>query len=117
MPIWLVIVTTAMGSTGLFAFLQYLISRHDNRKGVFRKILDKLDEHDGLFLKSEKDSIRTQLLLMITDYPEDKAQILELGEHYFKDLNGNWYLSAIFQNYLRDCNIPTPPWFNANHRA
>ena len=46
-----------MGSTGFFAFLQFLVQRHDSKKGQMAQILKKLD-------KNERDSIRTQMLLL-----------------------------------------------------
>ena len=104
MPIWLTIVTACIGSTGLFAFIQFLITRHDNKKGQMAEIQNKLH-------KLEKDSIRTQLLVLMSDYPEDKQQIMMLGEYYFDELKSNWYMTGIFQNYLERNNIPTPPWF------
>ena len=48
---------------------------------------------------NEKDNLRTQLMVMIKDYPYETSDILRLGEHYFKDLNGNSDVipSAIFR--------------------
>jgi len=96
-----------MGSTGFFLFLQFLIQRHDDRKGKIALILKKLD-------KNEKDNIRTQLLLMISDYPEERQEILTLAQYYFRDLKGNWYASSIFRKYLNDNRIEPPIWFNHN---
>jgi len=92
-----------MGSTGFFAFLQFLIVRHDNKRGQMARILKQLD-------KNERDNIRTQMLLLMSDYPEERAELFRLAEYYFKDLHGNWYMTMLFKSYLKENNLPTPEW-------
>ena len=106
------IIATALGSGALFAFIQFLITRHDRKK----------DEKDGLrkdvkdlkhaAMISERDSCRTQLLMLIADYPDQEAEILKLGQHYFKDLKANWYMTALFQGWCGKRGIEIPAWAN-----
>lgn len=107
MPIWLSIVLGFVGSAGVFGFVEFLIRRHDEKKGLFKALFKRMD-------KIEKDSVRTQLLLLISDYPNEKQQIMMLAEYYFVTLKSNWYLTGIFQSYLDKNNIPIPKWFKAN---
>jgi len=100
---------TALGSVGFYSFIQFLITRKDNRNVLLKTILKKLD-------KSEKDSCRTQLLVLMSDYPLEKQEIFTLAEHYFVDLHGDWYMTSLFRNYIRETGIEAPIWFdNAMH--
>ena len=106
MPIWLTILVSCIGTGGVLGFFQFLIQRHDNRKGMLIKIVEEQK-------KAEKDSIRTQLLLMMSDYPNEHQEILLLAFRYFHDLKSNWYLTSLFENYLKRENLPMPHWFES----
>lgn len=97
-------VISAMTSGGVLAFLQFLITRHDDRKGI-GKTLKKL----------EKDGLRTQLLMLILLQPDDQTEILTLGERYFRKppfgLDGNWYMTGIFSKWCKSRNLE-PDWFD-----
>ena len=94
------IVVAILASNALFAFIQFLISRHDTKKNI-----------KGTLIKLEKDGLRTQLLLMILLKPEEKKEILTLAEHYFVDLKGNWYMTDVFDKWcLEECGS-RPEWF------
>ena len=94
------IVLAILASNGFFALLQYLITRHDTKKNIRGK-LDRL----------EKDGLRTQLLLMILMKPQEKQEIMTLGQHYFVDLKGNWYMTDIFDKWLEEECDSRPQWF------
>lgn len=96
-------VVAVLASNGLFAFIQYFITRHDSRKNVSGR-LDKL----------EKDGLRTQLLLMILMRPEEKKEILTLAQHYFVDLKGNWYMTDVFDRWCENECGSRPEWFKSN---
>lgn len=95
------IVVAILASNALFAFLQFLITRHDTKKNV-----------KGKLKTLEKDGLRTQLLLLILIQPDEQQEILTLAEHYFKDLHGNWYMTSIFNKWLTKSEIAEPEWFN-----
>lgn len=99
----LIAVISAMTSGGVLAFIQFLITRHDNRKGI-----------GSTLKKLEKDGLRTQLLLMILMKPEEKKEILTLAQHYFVDLEGNWYMTDIFKKWLKEKGHSNPEWFKTN---
>ena len=56
---------------------------------------------DGL----ELDSTRTQLLTLISDYPNNESEILKVAYHYFKVLNGDWYMSELFSKWATQKGI------------
>ena len=101
-----------LGSNALTVILTAIITALNNRKGRLRKIEDTQDEIVSSLKTAEKDALRTQLLLMIADYPEERTEILKLAQHYFKDLEGNWTATAIFNTWLHKYyNGATPEWF------
>lgn len=105
------IIGAALGSAALFTFIQFLITRHDNKKGETAFIKNELKEIREKQAKGEKDELRTQLLLMLADYPEETVEIMKIAEHYFSDLDGNWYLTSLFNKWLIARNIAKPEWF------
>lgn len=113
MPIWASILLGFVGSAGLFGFAEFLIKRKDDKNNVLGQILTKLEGLSKRLDKAEKDALRTQLLLMISDYPHEHQEILLLAHRYFCDKKGNWYLTSIFENYLKSERIPFPNWFNS----
>lgn len=94
------IVLAILASNGFFALVQFLITRWDTKKSIKGK-LDHL----------EKDGLRTQLLLMIMLKGDEKKEILTLGQHYFDDLKGNWYMTDIFNKWLEEKGHSKPDWF------
>lgn len=81
--------------------LIYLINRHDERTGIIKR-LDR----------NERDNCRIQLLIMLNHYPTEISEIMTLAERYFKDLNGDWYMTSIFNKWLESNGIARPEWFN-----
>lgn len=105
----IIAIVSALTSGGFLAFIQFLITRRDQKdeiKEVLEEIKDRLD-------KNEKDTIRNQLLFLICLRPQEKQEILKLGEHYFKDLHGNWYLTSMFNKWLVEHRVAKPEWFNS----
>lgn len=99
------IISIIFGTAGVIGFVQFLISRRDKRNDLLGKIDKKLD-------KIERDNCRTQLLLLLSDYPGNNKEILELAQHYFFDLKGDWYMSSLFAEWLNQHGIEIPPWFD-----
>lgn len=96
------IILTVIGSNALFAFIQFLITRHDTKKSI-----------KGKLTLLEKDVLRTQLLLLILLKGEEKQEILTVAEHYFKDLHGDWYMTSIFNKWLKEKTLAEPEWFSS----
>lgn len=92
-----------------------LILERKKIKEGSRKELNEIKEQlnnlkDQLKLQ-EKDSLRTQLMVMIKDFPDETSDILRLAEYYFTTLGGNWVLTDIFSNWALKNNVTTPSWF------
>lgn len=78
------------------------------------EVLQKVEILEKRSKTAEKDALRTQLLMMIADYPEEKTEILKLSQYYFSDLHGNWTATAIFNSWLEKYNVARPEWFNTS---
>lgn len=109
MTVLVAIISGGIGAlvSGVFA----LINRYLDRKD--QPIKARFDDIDHRLEKSEKDSVRTQMLVLISDYSGDKAEILEAARHYFVDLHGDWYMTPIFNRWLEDQKIGKPEWFDS----
>ena len=88
---------------GFMGFLQFLITRKDGKNTDMKRIKDFME-------KSEKDSCRTQMLLLMSSYPDEKLELLRLAQHYFVDLKGDWYMTSLFNKYLVANSIEIPEW-------
>lgn len=100
------IILAVLGSTALSSLIQFLIKRYDDKKNANFNVKEKL-------ATLEKDTLRTQMLLLILMKPEEKKEILTIGEHYFKTLKGDWYMTSIFNKWLESSGTAEPEWFEA----
>lgn len=98
------IILAVLGSTALSSLIQFLIKRYDEKKDAKFNVKEKLTT-------LEKDVLRTQMLLLILMKPEEKKEILTVGEHYFKELKGDWYMTSIFNKWLESSGTAEPEWF------
>lgn len=69
--------------------------------------------------RAERDNCRIQMLIMMMHYQYETEQIMRLAEHYFKPkceggLEGDWYMTGIFNNWLTENKIGKPEWFNSS---
>lgn len=75
------------------------------------RLQKELEEIKSAVKLNEKDNLRTQLLVLIKNYPYHTSDIIRLGEHYFKDLDGNWVLTDIFAGWAAGQGVVVPDWF------
>lgn len=99
------IILAVIGSEALWGFLKFLITRKDRKEDKLVKIEEKLD-------RLERDSCRTQILMLMSDYPSNIEEIMKISEHYFKDLSGDWYLTSLFKKWLSAKHLGKPDWFD-----
>ena len=96
--------------TGLFQLLQ---TRKSRKNGLESKV-DKIAAEQDTIIKAqqrhEKDILRVELKLMISDFPDKEDDILRIGEHYFGE-GGNWVMWAVFKQWLDDRGLEPPVWF------
>lgn len=105
------LIAIVLGSEAVTVVITAIITAIFNRKSRLKTVETELQKIDKKLGKSEKDALRTQLLLMISDYPDEKAEIMTLAQHYFGGLHGNWYLSTLFDSWMKENGITAPGWF------
>ena len=66
---------------------------------VNKDINDKLDKIIEKVDTAEKDAVRSQLLILMSDYQGNESEILKVAQHYFQDLNGDWYMTGLFTKW------------------
>lgn len=55
-------------------------------------IIEKVD-------KAELDATRSQLLALMSDYPDNESEILKVADYYFNRLGGDWYMTDLFTKW------------------
>ena len=81
--------------------------------GIFQLINNRQDKNKARLETLEKDILRTQMLLMLKDFPDEKSEIMKLAEHYFA-IGGNWYMTDLFNNWIEKYGDSRPEWFKKN---
>ena len=104
------ILTIVLSSNALTVLITAIITAVSNRKTKLKEIEKKLEVIEKNQKNAEKDTLRTQLLVMIADFPDETTDILRLAEHYFKDLDGNWVASALFNEWAKEHCESAPTW-------
>lgn len=90
----LTVICTA--ATGCAAYVANKISNDIDAK--LEPIADKVST-------IEMDTTRIQLITLIREDPDNTESILKIARHYFVDLSGDWYATAIFQDWCADKDI------------
>lgn len=111
------VIISSILSAGFFQLIQFFVTRHDAKKGNMAGIKADISELKKRDLKIERDSCRTQMMLLMTLFPEDSVEIMTVARHYFEDLQGDWYATSLFQAWMRKNNIIPPPWFNSKNHS
>ena len=98
------VVVSIISSSALFTFIQFLINRKDKKE-------DKMDKIEKAIESITRSEYRTQLLVLMKDYPTQTQEILEVAQKYFIECNGNWYMKALFDSWLSYQNLGRPDWY------
>lgn len=109
----LALISSGVLSTLITAFFQYLALKKSQKTGLESKVDDIIEEQKQIInaqKKHEGDIVRVELKLMISDFPDKEDDILRLGQHYFRDLSGNWVMQNVFRQWLDDRGIDPPIW-------
>ena len=95
------VVSSALGSAGLFSLVQFLINRHDKKdedKCQYNKQLNRIYEKT---IQNEKSITRLQLIYLIHEQPDNKDTILMTAQRYFIELDGNGEAWAVFDDWAK----------------
>ena len=110
------IITLGIGIFGAVfgnGFIQFWLNRKDKQKQEsIESKLQPIGEKIDKILNEQKKNLRTQLLVMMNMMPNNQEEIMTCAERYFKQLEGDWFYSSLFNKYLKENNIEPPIWFN-----
>lgn len=106
------VVISVLGSGAFATLVTALINAFSGRKTKLKQMGEQLTKIENRLIKSEKDALRTQLLIMISDYPDEKQEIMTIAQHYFGDLKGDWYATSLFNRWITEQGIAEPSWFD-----
>lgn len=62
--------------------------------------------------ETRRDTLRIQLLMILTHQPENVDTILKLAEDYFVNLHGDWYMTSEFNKWAKAHNITIPTYIS-----
>lgn len=108
---------------GIFSIINTVISRKTARGDKQEEIKKELaelkasTEKEIAEIKNEVqenrlDMARIQLMLLMSDYPDDVGEIMKAAEKYFVTLGGNFYMDTLFAKWLKAHKLPQPSWFS-----
>ena len=97
--------------TKMFDIVMYEKRSKKDDANELKEIREEMSSIKTQLKLTEKDELRTQLMVMMKDYPEEKTDILRLAQHYFVNLNGNWVLTDIFSRWSQNQGVSIPSWF------
>lgn len=66
---------------------------------INKDVNDKLDTIIAKVDTVEQNATRSQLLTLMSDYPDNESEILKVAQYYFKGLNGDWYMTGLFTKW------------------
>ena len=109
-------IATLVSALSVGTLIKFFVERRDAKNDSIKELIEKVDnltkENDKKFTKLEKDIVRTQLLQLMQNYAtEEEHELLQVAEHYFDVLNGDWYMTSMFKKFLKKQNIEIPLWF------
>lgn len=59
----------------------------------------RLDSMSGQLDQLQVEATRTQLITLMSNYPDNKSEILKVANKYFNEYNGDWYVTELFEQW------------------
>lgn len=69
---------------------------------VSAQIADLKEEMQATDRKTDQQITRLELLNLIHNQPENKAEIEKVARYYFVTLNGDWYATGIYSDWCNE---------------
>ena len=106
MDIGVALISGLLGAGGLIGFVQFMISRHDDRNSELNAIKEELVSIKDIQQETIIRVTRGELKDLIRDDPDNIKAIIQVAEYYFKDLQGNAYMHTVFEKWAKEHNQP-----------
>lgn len=107
MDLGVAVISGFLGAGGIIGFIQFMISRHDNKEDELLSIKKELHEIKNTQQETIIRVTRGELKDLIRDDPDNVEAIMQVAGYYFVDLDGNAYLHAIFEKWAKAHDQPT----------
>lgn len=96
------VISSALGSAGLFSLIQFLITRKDKKDEDRCQYTAQLNRIEAKTVRNEKAITRLQLIYLIHEQPQNKDTILMTAQRYFIELDGNGEAWAVFDDWAKN---------------
>lgn len=63
---------------------------------------ERLDTLSAQMSDLKLDTTRSQLLTLISNYPDNESEIMKVAQYYFGTLKGDWYMTSLFAKWAED---------------
>lgn len=100
-----IILTTILGSAGLFSLIQFLITRHDKKNDDIKQIKNEITKIKSTQEQTILRVTRMELLSLMDKQPNNIDAILQVAEYYFIELSGNAYAHSLFEKWALEHNV------------
>lgn len=112
MDIGISVFIAILGSTGVFGFAQYMISRYDKKNSKIIKLEKQLDRIENKCDRNELATTRLQLFFLMKTQPSNEDAIEATAQRYFIELGGNAEAWAPFHKWAVAHKVDTG-WYKA----
>lgn len=113
MELGIAVLTSVLGSAGIFSFVQFIISRRDNKDERLKRIEEKIDLSLEKSDRNELATTRLQLLFLIQAQPKNKDTIQQTAQRYFMELDGNGEAWDAFKHWCDEEGVD-PSYYQAH---
>lgn len=86
---------------------QMMNMKKDNNEKI-EQINNNIDKLLALSKETRKDTVRIQLLMVMSHQPQNVDTILKLAEMYFVKLKGDWYMTNEFGKWAKEHDVTVP---------
>lgn len=81
----------------------------EESNGKIQDLTENINKILSVSEDTRKDTVRIQLLMVLSHQPENVDTIFKLAETYFVGLQGDWYMTNEFVKWANERNIIIPP--------
>lgn len=107
MDLGVAVVSGFLGAGGIISFVQFMISRHDQKDGRLARIETKIDNLQEKGDRNELATTRLQLFFLMTTQPNNVDTIQKTAYRYFIELDGNGEAWSAFKVWAEEHKVDT----------
>ena len=77
---------------------------------------EKLDTISSQMHDLKLDTTRNQILTLMKNYPDNEEEIMKVARYYFKELDGDWYMTSLFIKWGNEKGIDVTDIVKVNEK-